>query len=174
MRGIRYVYKYCKSSPNNDDLENALVEDGYDGPDGPGGARGGLNDKPAPSKEQLQVQLRCVLVFFSILNSQISQNLSILLNSSQFFSFRCELLVLIMVLRLFQVKKSAKSLQDPVSKKKPLFQDIPKNLQKPLQDDDPFRTRAATNPSTAAAGILLFSPDSPNFFPILSLYYVLF
>ena len=75
-----------------------------------------------------------------------------------------------MVLRLFQVKKSAKSLQDPVSKnKKPLFQDIPKNLQKPLQDDDPFRTRAATNPSTAAAGILLFSPDSPNFFPILSL-----
>ena len=82
-----------------------------------------------------------------------------------------------MVLRLFQVKKSAKSLQDPVSKKKPLFQDIPKNLQKPLQDDDPFRTRAATNPSTPAAGILLFSPDSldsPDFFPILSLYYVLF
>ena len=79
-----------------------------------------------------------------------------------------------MVLRLFQVKKSAKSLQDPVSKKKPLSQDIPKNLQKPLQDDDPFRTRAATNPPTAAAGILLFSPDSPNFFPILSLYYVLF
>ena len=83
-----------------------------------------------------------------------------------------------MVLRLFQVKKSAKSLQDPVSKnKKPLFQDIPKNLQKPLQDDEPFRTRAATNPSSPAAGILIFSPDSldsPDFFPILSLYYVLF
>ena len=60
-----------------------------------------------------------------------------------------------MVLRLFQVKKSAKSLQDPVSKKKPLFQDIPKNLQKPLQDDEPFRTRAATNPSSPAAGILI-------------------
>ena len=84
MRGIRYVYKYCKSSPNNDDLENALVEDGIDAPGGPGGARGGLNDKPAPSKEQLQVLLRCVMVFFSILNSQISQNLSILLNSSRF------------------------------------------------------------------------------------------
>ena len=82
-----------------------------------------------------------------------------------------------MVLRLFQVKKSAKSLQDPVSKnKKPLFQDIPKNLQKPLQDDESFRTRAATNPSSPTAGILIFSPDSldsPDFFPILSLYYVL-
>ena len=82
-----------------------------------------------------------------------------------------------MVLRLFQVKKSAKSLQDPVSKnKKPLFQDIPKNLQKPLQDDESFRTRAATNPSSPTAGILLFSPDSldsPDFFPILSFYYVL-
>ena len=105
------------------------------------------------------------MVFFSILNSQISQFFSILLNSSQFFSI------------LLQVEKSAKSLQGPVSKekppkwwkKKPLSQDIPKNLQKPLQDDDPFRTRAATNPPTAAAGILLFSPDSPNFFPILSL-----
>ena len=82
MRGIRYVFKYCKSSPNNDDLENALVEDGYDGPDGPGGARGGLNDKPAPSKEKLQVLLRCVMVFFSILRSlKISQFFSILLVS---------------------------------------------------------------------------------------------
>ena len=84
MRGVRYVYRYCKSSTANDDLENVLVEDGNDGPGGPGGARRVLNDKPAPSKEQLQVLLRCVMVFFSILNSQISQNLSILLNSSRF------------------------------------------------------------------------------------------
>ena len=76
------MYRYCKSSTTNDDLENVLVEDGNDGPGGPGGARRVLNDKPAPSKEQLQVLLRCVMVFFSILNSQISQNLSILLNSS--------------------------------------------------------------------------------------------
>ena len=78
------MYRYCKSSTTNDDLENVLVEDGNDGPGGPGGARRVLNDKPAPSKEQLQVLLRCVMVFFSILNSQISQNLSILLNSSRF------------------------------------------------------------------------------------------
>ena len=78
------MYRYCKSSTTNDDLENVLVEDGNDGPGGPGGARGVLNDKPVPSKEQLQVLLRCVMVFFSILNSQISQNLSILLNSSRF------------------------------------------------------------------------------------------
>ena len=84
MRGIRYVYRYCKSSTTNDELLNVLVEDGNDGPGGPGGARGVLNDKPAPSKEQLQVLLQCVMVFFSILNSQISQNLSILLNSSRF------------------------------------------------------------------------------------------
>ena len=57
MRGVRYVYRYCKSSTTNDDLENVLVEDGNDGPGGPGGARGVLNDKPAPSKEQLQVLL---------------------------------------------------------------------------------------------------------------------
>ena len=82
MRGIRYVFKYCKSSPNNDDLENALFEDGNDGPGGPGGARRVLNDKPAPSKEQLQVLLRCVMVFFSILRSlKISQFFSILLVS---------------------------------------------------------------------------------------------
>ena len=113
----------------------------------------------------------CDVLWYSSQFSDLSKSL----NASQFFLFRCELLVLIIVLCLFQVKKSAKSLQDPVSKnKKPLFQDIPKNLQKPLQDDEPFRTRAATNPSSPTAGILLFSPDSPNFFPIISLYYVLF
>ena len=48
------------------------------------------------------------------------------------------------------------------------------NLLKPLPDDDLFGTRATTKPPTAAAGILLFSPDSPNVSPILFLYYVLF
>ena len=82
MRGIRYVYGICKTSTTNDELLNVLVEDGNDAPGGPGGARGGLNDKPAPSKEKLQVLLRCVMVFFSILRSlKISQFFSILLVS---------------------------------------------------------------------------------------------
>ena len=43
------MYKYCKSSPNYDDLENALVEDGNDGAGGSGGA-GALGGEPAPPK----------------------------------------------------------------------------------------------------------------------------
>ena len=82
---------------------------------------------------------------------------------------------------LVQVKQPVKPFQNPVSKKKtvqkPIPQDIQKNIQKPVREDDPFffggpgdgqpRNRAASNP-TAAAGILLFSPDSlnsPNFSP---------
>ena len=81
MRGIRYVYRICKPSTTNDELENVLVEDGNDGPGGPGGARGVLNDKPVPSKEQLQVLI--AMCYGILLNSQFS-NLSILLNSSRF------------------------------------------------------------------------------------------
>ena len=81
MRGVRYVYRYCKSSTTNDDLENVLVEDGNDGPGGPGGARGVLNDKPVPSKELLQVLI--AMCYGVLLNSQFS-NLSLLLNSSRF------------------------------------------------------------------------------------------
>ena len=83
MRGVRYVYRICKPSTANDELENVLVEDGNDGPGGPGGARGVLNDKPVPSKELLQVLIAMCygISSFSILKSQISRFLSILLVS---------------------------------------------------------------------------------------------
>ena len=165
------MFRLCKTPTTTititDDLLNVLVEDGTDAPGGPDGASGGLAVKPVLSKEQLQVLIAMCCGF--PLNSQIS-DLSILLNSSQFFSI------------LLQVEKSAKSRQGPVStekppkwwKKKPLSENIPMNLLKPLPDDDLFGTRATTKPPTAAAGILLFSPDSPNVSPILFLYYVLF
>ena len=172
------MFRLCKTPTTTititDDLLNVLVEDGTDAPGGPDGASGGLAVKPVLSKEQLQVLIAMCCGF--PLNSQIS-DLSILLNSSQFSSI------------LLQVEKSAKSRQGPVStekpsnwwKKTPLSENIPMTLLKPqktqkklLPDDDLFGTRATTKPPTAAAGILLFSPDSPNVSPILFLYYVLF
>ena len=61
------------------------------------------------------------------------------------------------------MKKSVKPLLDPVSKKS-LSKDVPKllHLQKPLQDDGLFRTKAAPSPPAAAPGILLFSLTSVN------------
>ena len=59
------------------------------------------------------------------------------------------------------MKKSVKPLPAPVSKKS-LSKDVPKilHLQKPLQDEGLFRTKAAPSPPAAAPGILLFSLTS--------------
>ena len=54
MRGARSVYRYFKSSTDDDELDGVLVEEGNDGPGGPGGAGGVLDDEPVPYKE-LQV-----------------------------------------------------------------------------------------------------------------------
>ena len=57
------------------------------------------------------------------------------------------------------MKKSVKPLPGPVSKKS-LSKDKILHLQKPLQDDGLFRTKAAPSPPAAAPGILLFSLTS--------------